>query len=280
MTPTPSANNAISARTPGPVRPTGVERRSRWSCCARGELLASRCGAVGVWHGGLGAQRREAQASTRPAARQTVLGLKPDHGGAGARTEAAVHRARPVAAAQQTAAAPRARGASRSDWRSRCRARRCRPTTRAGIARRRRARAWQRDRGSRARAIPPTPAGHCWRRAAAERHHQGQRSGERCQGPSPIHRHLQEFERVPAGAERRPRAEKPRRGSARALEQRDKRHRPRHGRCPCQPGQQKQDRRHGGEPQPQRRAGPTPPAAAAAAPPELARRPDSAPGRR
>ena len=128
------------AGSPGPraeatrVRPArAVGRRGRRgrarlgsapaSSSVRAPSLASRAGsrAAGVDAAG---------------ARQAVLGLKPHHGGAGARAEAAVDRAGPVAAAQQSplhlAHATRAVRAGVAG----AAGRRCPPTSRAETARR------------------------------------------------------------------------------------------------------------------------------------------------
>ena len=111
------------------------------------------------------AQDRDARGIDPTRARPAVLGLKPDHA---ARVRAPKRR-RPGRAGSRgapSAAAPRAPAASRRARRSRCRGRRRPPTTRAGTAPRIARRAAATDRGSRVRAIPPTPAGHRRRDAA------------------------------------------------------------------------------------------------------------------
>ena len=145
-------------------QPPCVGRARPWPAGARPRWLGAAPVPSARMRPALGRWRRVAMLRGVDAARarQAVLGLKPHHRGAGARAEPAVDRTGPVAAAHQAPLDLAHAARAVPGWRSRCRGRRRPPTTRAGTARRhRRVRSPATDRGSRARASPPTRAGHC-----------------------------------------------------------------------------------------------------------------------
>ena len=178
--PAPAAAAAISCRPAS----SGVAPRP--PAAAAGRARASAVAGARRLRGGL-AQGRDAAGVDAAGARQAVLGLKPHHRGAGARRRSGRRPGRAGSRGAPSAAAPRARAASRSGWRSRCRG----PTLPADQPRGNRATASRVARGNGSRISRPChPADAGGSLPAAERgrrRHQGQRRGERCQGPSPIH---------------------------------------------------------------------------------------------
>ena len=170
------------------------------SSAALGGLGASPV--AGVRRAG-GGWRRVAtlRASTRPVRGQAVLGLKPEHGGARARAEAAVDRTGPIAAAHQpplhlahAARAVRAGVAAAAADAAR------RPAARE-LSRRRRGRAAATGRGSRVRASPPPRAGHCLAPNAAGAVIRASAAASAARGHLRYILHLQEIEREPTGAD-------------------------------------------------------------------------------
>ena len=178
-----STSHVRSARSS--VAGGDVRANAPASWAALGGLGASPVAGARPRSGGL-AQGRDAAGVDAARARQAVFGLKPDHRGAGARAEAAVDRAGPVAAAQQpplhlahaTRAVRAGVAAAAADAARRPAAR----EPRDGVA------DALRQRVADLASVPSRRR----RRVTAgaergRRRHQGERRGERCQGPSPIH---------------------------------------------------------------------------------------------